>query len=86
MGGGGDSMASPDLTRVNFFLGGGHLKKHVHAVFLRAIEDLVARLHTPVTTVDANTLRRVRENAAQRTALLLHVRRRPFHGNVYLEN
>jgi hypothetical protein len=32
----------------------GHLKEDVYAVPYRTVEDLVARLHSAVTTVDTN--------------------------------
>jgi hypothetical protein len=58
------SPPSPDLTPINLFLW-GHLKEHVYAVPLRAIEDLAERLKATVTLVDANILRCVQENAMQ---------------------
>lgn len=39
----------------------GHQKQQVYAVPLRANEDLVARIQTDMTTVDANVLKRVPE-------------------------
>jgi hypothetical protein len=61
---------SPDLTPVDFFVW-GNLKEHVYLVPHRTIEDLVGRLQEAVTMVDANMLRRVRENAVRRTAVCL---------------
>jgi hypothetical protein len=52
-----------------FFFLCGHLEEKVHAVPPRIIEDPVPRLQTSVTAVDANVLRRVRENAARRAAV-----------------
>jgi hypothetical protein len=66
------SPRSPDLTLIDFFLR-GHLKEQVYAVRPMTIEDLVARLQAAVTTVDANMLRRVRENAVRRTAICLQM-------------
>jgi hypothetical protein len=57
-----------DLTPVDLFLW-GHAKKYVYADTRMTIEDLVAILHVAVTMVDANMLRRVRENAVRRTAV-----------------
>jgi hypothetical protein len=51
----------------------GCLRKHVYAVPPRTIEDLVEKLKAAVTTVDANMLRRVRENAVWRTAVCLEM-------------
>jgi hypothetical protein len=45
------------------------LKEQVYAVPLRTIEDLEAIVRGLVTTVDANMLRPVRENAVGRTAV-----------------
>jgi hypothetical protein len=64
------SVAGSDSDE--FFLW-GHLKEQVYAVPLRTIEDLVARLQAAVTMVDANMLRRVRENAVRRTAVYLEM-------------
>jgi hypothetical protein len=58
----------PDRTRI-FFLPWRHLKDDVYALPPRTIEDVVAA----VTTVEANMLRRVRENAVRRTALCLEM-------------
>jgi hypothetical protein len=44
---------------------GGHLKEHVYAIPRRTIEDFVGRFQAAVTTVNANTLRRVRERAVR---------------------
>jgi hypothetical protein len=63
---------SPDLTPINFFLW-GHLKEQVYAVPPRTIEDLAAKLQAAMTTVDANMLRRVRENAVRSTAACLEM-------------
>jgi hypothetical protein len=57
---------------MDFFLW-GHLKEQVYAVPPRTIEDLVARPQAAVTTVDANMLRRVRENAVRRTDVCLEM-------------
>lgn len=51
----------------------GHLKERVYAVRPRTTEDPVARLQAAVTTVDANMLRRVRQNAARRAAVCLEM-------------
>jgi hypothetical protein len=56
-----------------FFSLSGHLKERVYAVCPRTIEDLVARLQAAVTAVDANMLRRVRENTVWRTAVSLEI-------------
>jgi hypothetical protein len=60
---------------LDFFLW-RHLKEHVYAVPPTSIDDLVARLHTAVTIVDAGMLRRVKENtlpsAWKCTALVLN--------------
>jgi hypothetical protein len=56
----------------------GHLKEHVDAVPPRTIEDLVPRLQAAVTTVDANVLRRVRENAGRRAVVFLVMDRGHF--------
>jgi hypothetical protein len=61
---------SPDLTPMEFFLW-GNLKEQIYAVPPWTSEDFVARLQAAVTTVDANMLRRVRENAVRRTAVCL---------------
>jgi hypothetical protein len=61
---------SPDPTPMDFFLW-GHLKEQVYTVPSRTIEDLVARLQAAVTTVDANMLRRARENVVRCTAVSL---------------
>jgi hypothetical protein len=45
----------------------------VYAVPPRTIEDLVARLQAAATSVDANMLRCVRENAVRRTAVCLEM-------------
>jgi hypothetical protein len=57
---------------MDFFLW-GHLKEQVYAVPPRTIEDLVARIQTAMTTVDANMLRCVRENVVRRTAVYLEM-------------
>jgi hypothetical protein len=57
---------------MDFFLW-GHLKEQVYTVPPRTIEDLVARLQAVVRTVDTNMLRRVQENAMQRTAVCLEM-------------
>jgi hypothetical protein len=65
-------LGSPDLTPMEVFLW-GHLKEQVYAVPPRTIEDLVARLQAAVTTVDANILRCVRQNAVRRAAVCLEM-------------
>jgi hypothetical protein len=62
---------------MDFFLW-GHLKGQVYAVPPRTIDDLVARLQAAVTTVDANMLRHVQENAVWRTAIYLEMNRGHF--------
>jgi hypothetical protein len=57
---------------MDFFLW-GQLKKKIYEVPPRTIEDLVAKLQAAVTTVDANMLRYVRQNAARRTAVGLEI-------------
>jgi hypothetical protein len=57
---------------MDFFLW-GHLKKQVYTVFPRTIEDFVARFQAAVTTVDANMLSRVPENAVRRTSVCLEM-------------
>jgi hypothetical protein len=59
-----------DLTPMGFFLW-GHLKEQVYAVPPRTMKDLMARLQAPVTTVNANMLRRVQENAVLCTVVCL---------------
>jgi hypothetical protein len=49
------------------------MKEHVCADRPRTIEDPVAGLKAPVTAVDANLLRHVRENAVRRTAVCLEM-------------
>jgi hypothetical protein len=61
-------LLAPDPTPMDFFLW-GHLKEYVYAVPPRTVEDLTARLQAAVTTVEANMLRCVRENAARRNAV-----------------
>jgi hypothetical protein len=68
---------SPDQTPMYFFLW-GHLKEQVYAVPPRTIEDLVTRIQSALTGVDANMLRRVRENAVRRTAVCLEMDRGLF--------
>jgi hypothetical protein len=53
---------------MDFFLW-GRLKEYFYAVRPRTIGDLVARPQAAVTTVDANTLRRVRGHTVRRTAV-----------------
>jgi hypothetical protein len=69
-----DCMAS-SVAGSNFdgFFLWGHLKEQVYVDPPRTIEDLVVRLQAAVTTVDANMLRRVRENAVRRTAVCLEM-------------
>jgi hypothetical protein len=57
---------------MDFFLW-GHLKEQVYTVPSRTIENLVARLQAAVTMVDANMLRRVRENAVWPAAVCLEM-------------
>jgi hypothetical protein len=45
----------------------GHLKDYVYAVPPRTTDDLVARIQGAVTKVDAEMLRRVRENTVRGT-------------------
>jgi hypothetical protein len=70
-----DSIASSvaGSNSDGFFFLWGHLKEQVYTVPPRTIEDLVARLQAAVTTVDANMLRRVPENAVRRTAVCLEM-------------
>jgi hypothetical protein len=63
---------SPDPTPMDFLLW-GHLKEQVYGLPPRNTEDLVARLQAAVTTVDANMLRRVRENDVRRTVICLEM-------------
>jgi hypothetical protein len=62
----------PDLSPMEFFLW-RPLKEQVCAVPPRSIEDLVARLQTVVTRVDANMLRYVRKDAVRRTSVCLEM-------------
>jgi hypothetical protein len=49
----------------------GHLKDYLYAVPPKTIEVIAARFRPDVTTVDANVLRRVQENAVRRTAVCI---------------
>jgi hypothetical protein len=59
----------PDLTPMFLW---GHLKDHVYVNPSRTIEDLVAR-PSSCDKVDANMLRRVRQNAVRGTAVWFEV-------------
>jgi hypothetical protein len=48
-----------------------HLKMHVYAVPTRTLGDVLARTQAFVTMVDANMLRRVKQNAIRRIAVFL---------------
>jgi hypothetical protein len=51
----------------------GHLKEHVYAASPRIIEDLVTILQAAMTTIAANMLRRVQENAMWHIAVCLEM-------------
>jgi hypothetical protein len=55
------------------FLPVGTPEEQVYAVPPRTIEEPLARLQAAGTTVDANMLRRVRENAVRRTVVCLEM-------------
>jgi hypothetical protein len=57
----------------DFLLPYGNMKNHVYALPPRTIEDVVVVLKRAVTTVDANMLRHVGEDAVRRTALCLEM-------------
>jgi hypothetical protein len=59
---------SPRLSAVDVFL-----KEHVCAVLPRTVDDLMTSLQAVVTAVNANMLRRVRENAVWRATICLHI-------------
>jgi hypothetical protein len=66
--------SATDLIPIDFsFFLWGHLKEHDYAVPPRTIEDLVERLQAAMTSVDANMLRRVRENVLRRSAVCLEM-------------
>jgi hypothetical protein len=66
--------SATDLIPIDFrFFLWGHLKEHDYAVPPRTIEDLVERLQATTTSVDANMLRRVRENVLRRSAVCLEM-------------
>jgi hypothetical protein len=51
-----------DLTLKIIFLW-GHKKRHIYAVSMRTVKDLMVRLQAALTTVHANITRHVRENS-----------------------
>jgi hypothetical protein len=59
----------PGLTPYGIFLW-GHLKEHVHSVFITDIEDLVTKIHAAVTTYDVETRA---ENTTRRSAVCVEV-------------
>jgi hypothetical protein len=68
---------SPELTPMIFFPVGAPEEPSLRSPS-QDFEDLVASLQETVTTVDANMLRRVRENAVRRTAVCLEMDRGRF--------
>jgi hypothetical protein len=58
-------VSSPDLSPMDFFLW-GYLKEKVYAEEPEDVEEMVARLHAPVATIDAQMLLRVRNEALRR--------------------
>jgi hypothetical protein len=65
----GDSVSwparSPDLNPPDFFLW-GQLKKIVYRDLLTDMEDLTAKFHAAVATIDADMLRRVQASVQRR--------------------
>lgn len=61
-------LLTPDPTPMDLFLW-GNLKEYVYAIYPRTVKDLTVRFQAAVTTVDANMLMRVRENAGRRNAV-----------------
>jgi hypothetical protein len=57
---------------MDFFLW-GHLKEHGYEVPPRTIKNLVAKIQPAVITVDADVLRRVRQNAVGRDVVCLEM-------------
>ena len=63
---------SPDLTPLDFFLW-GFLKEKVYETEPENVEDMIARLHAAIATIDAAMLQRVRREAVRRAHACLDV-------------
>lgn len=65
-------FSSPDLSPMDFFLW-GYLKEKVYAKEPEDMEEVIARLHAAVATIDAEMLLRVRNEAMRRAHACLAV-------------